>query len=180
MKGVAVSLKAAFADISHEIEPGDLLGAALVLEDARPWFPRGTVHVVVVDPGVGTDRRALVVKSCGQWFVGPDNGVLWPAIFADPKSDVRAIPVPAGVSPTFHGRDVFTPAAAALAKGKKVKGTRIADPVRLPGFFCERRGGRIDGQVLRADRFGNLVTNVRRQDLDMEFDGIPFETLDLR
>lgn len=180
MRGVAASRRVATTDISHGIEPGDLLGAALVLEDARPFFPKETVHVVVVDPGVGTDRRALVVRSCGQWFVGPDNGVLWPAIFADPKAEVRSIPVPAGASPTFHGRDVFTPAAAALARGRKVKGTRIADPVRLPGFFCDRRGGRIDGQVLRADRFGNLVTNVRRQDLDMEFDGIPFETLDLR
>jgi S-adenosyl-L-methionine hydrolase (adenosine-forming) len=180
MKGVAVSLKARYADISHGIEPGDLLGAALVLEDARPWFPKGTVHVVVVDPGVGTDRRALVVRSCGQWFVGPDNGVLWPAIFADPRSEVRSIPIPAGASPTFHGRDVFTPAAAAIASGKKVGGKRITEPVRLPGFFCERHGGRIEGQVLRVDRFGNLVTNVRQADLDLEFDGIPFETLDIR
>jgi S-adenosylmethionine hydrolase len=182
MKGVVLGIcpSARIVDISHGIEPGDLLGAALVVDDARPWFPKGTVHVVVVDPGVGTDRRALVVKSCGQWFVGPDNGVLWPALFADPKGEARAIPVPAGAAATFHGRDVFAPAAAAIASGKRVTGKRIDDPVRLPGFFCERHGGRIEGQVLRVDRFGNLVTNVRRADLDMEFEGIPFETLDLR
>lgn len=182
MKGVILSRcpRARIVDISHGIAPGDLLGAALVLEDARPFFPRGTVHLVVVDPGVGTDRRAIAAKSSGQWFVGPDNGVLWPALFADPKSEVRVLPVPAGAAPTFHGRDVFAPAAAVLAKGKRPKGTRVADPVRLDGFFCDRHGGRLEGQVLRVDRFGSLVTNIRRADLDLAFDGVPFETLDIR
>jgi len=182
MKGVLLTRcpTARIVDLSHGIEPGDLLGAALVVEDARPYFPKGTVHVVVVDPGVGTDRRAIVAKSSGQWFVGPDNGVLWPAIFADPKSEVRSIPIPASASATFHGRDVFAPAAAAIAAGKRVAGRRIDEPVRLDGFFCDRHGSRIEGQVLRVDRFGNLVTNIRQADLDMAFEGVPFETLDLR
>jgi S-adenosylmethionine hydrolase len=182
MKGVALSLcpRARLVDVCHDIEPGDLHGAALVLEEARPWFPAGTVHVVVVDPGVGTDRRALVVRSCGQWFVGPDNGVLWPAIHADPKSRVRSIPVPAKASPTFHGRDVFAPAAAALAAGKAPRGRAIADPIPLDGFFPDRHGGRLEGRILRVDRFGNLVASVRQADLDLAFDGVPFDTLDIR
>ena len=182
LKGVILGAcpRARIVDLSHDLDPGDLLGAALVLEDARPHFPKGTVHVVVVDPGVGTDRRALVVRSGGQWFVGPDNGVLAPALAADPKGEAREIPVPSGASMTFHGRDVFAPAAAALAAGKRPRGRIVRDPVRLEGFSCRRHGGRIDGQVLRVDRFGNLVTSVRQADLDLEFDGVPFETLDIR
>lgn len=188
MKGVALSLcpRARLVDVTHGIEPGDLLGAALVLEEARGWFPRGTVHVVVVDPGVGTDRRALAARAGGQVFVGPDNGVLWPAIAADAKASVRAIESRAftleRISATFHGRDVFAPAAARLAAGRRFEsvGPTVEAPVRLEGFFPGRRGGALHGAVLRADRFGNLVTSVREADLQAAFGDVPFPTLDIR
>jgi hypothetical protein len=188
MKGVALGLcpRARLVDVTHAVEPGDLLGAAMVLDEARRWFPAGTVHVVVVDPGVGTDRRALAARVGGQSFVGPDNGVLWPVLGTDATARVHEVRSPRfrlkEVSATFHGRDLFTPAAAALAAGRRIEsaGPRVTDPVRLEGYFPERRGGRIHGQVLRADRFGNLVTSVRAEDLEIEFPGVPFPTLDIR
>ena len=188
MKGVLLSLcpRATVVDVSHAVEPGDLLGAAMLLDDARRWFPKGTVHVVVVDPGVGTDRRALAARVGGQQFAGPDNGVLWPVLSSDAGARVHAIEKPAfrlpEVSATFHGRDLFAPTAAALASGKKVEaaGRRVTDPVRLRDFYAERSGGRLRGQVLRVDRFGNLVTNVRAEDLEMAFPGVPFPSLDIR
>lgn len=188
LKGVALTLcpRARIVDITHGIEPGDLLGGALVVEEARRWFPKGTAFVVVVDPGVGTDRRAVAARSGGQFFVGPDNGVLWPCIAADPGARVHEIRSPAfrlpAVSETFHGRDVFTPAAVRLASGRRLEsaGPRVEDPVRLPGFEADRRGGSLRGQVLRVDRFGSLVTSVTRRDLDMAFDETPFSTLDIR
>jgi len=188
MKGVALSLcpRARLVDVTHAIEPGDLPGAALVVEEASRWFPPGSVHVVVVDPGVGTERRALAVKAGGRFFTGPDNGVLWPVIEADPGARVHSITARTfrlpEVSATFHGRDVFTPAAARLASGRPLSsaGPRVPDPVRLPGFRCERRGGRLEGSVLRVDRFGNLVTSVRERDLEAAFDRVPFATLDVR
>ena len=188
MKGVALGIcpRARLVDVSHAIEPGDLLGAALVVEEARKWFPPGTVHAVVVDPGVGTGRRALAARAGGQYFVGPDNGVLWPVLAADARAQVHEIRGAAfrltKVSHTFHGRDLFAPAAARLAAGRRLAsaGPRVADPVRLPGFFAERRGGRIDGQVLLVDRFGNLVASITEGDLEAAFSGIPFATLDIR
>ena len=126
------------------------------------------------------------MRSGGQTFVGPDNGVLWPAIAADPKSAVREIrgaafrlPV---VSDTFHGRDLFAPAAARLASGRPFAsvGPLVRDAKRLPGFEAERHGGSLRGQVLRVDRFGNLVTSVTTRDLSMAFDDTPFPTLDIR
>jgi hypothetical protein len=188
MKGVALSLcpQARLVDVTHSVEPGDLLGAAMVLEEARKWFPPGTVHVVVVDPGVGTDRRALAAAVGRQSFVGPDNGVLWPVLASDARARVHEIRGAAfrlaKVSHTFHGRDVFAPAAARLASGRKVAaaGPAVKDPVRLQGFFADRHGGRIEGQVLRVDRFGNLVTSVTAQDLEVAFPGVPFPTLEVR
>ncbi len=188
MKGVAAGLcpRARLVDVSHAVEPGDLLGAALIVEEARKWFPAGTVHAVVVDPGVGTDRRALAARADGQFFVGPDNGVLWPVLASDPKARVHEIRGAAfrlaKVSHTFHGRDVFAPAAARLACGRRLSavGPRVEDPVRLPGFFAERRGGRLEGQVLRVDRFGNLVTSITEGDLEVAYSGVPFPTLDIR
>jgi S-adenosylmethionine hydrolase len=173
-------------DLTHGIERGDLLGGALVVEEARRWFPPGTVFVVVVDPGVGTDRRPLAARAGGRYFVGPDNGVLWPCLASDPRAAVREIRNPRfrlpEVSDTFHGRDVFAPAAARLAAGRPLAsaGPEVRDPRRLPGFEADRRGGSLRGQVLRVDRFGNLVTSVTARDLSMTFDETPFATLDIR
>src|SRR5687767_13525638 len=118
MKGVLLSLapEVLVVDVSHDVPPHDVESGRLAL--ARYWrrFPPGTVHVCVVDPGVGSSRVALAVESDGRWLVGPDNGLLSPALLL-PGARVVRLPVPAGASATFHGRDVFAPVAAALATG---------------------------------------------------------------
>lgn len=149
-------------DLSHDIAPHDVEGARLTL--ARCWrrFPAGTVHLVVVDPGVGSARPALAVRSDGWFLVGPDNGVLSPALLV-PGASAVALPVPPAASPTFHGRDVFAPAAAALAGGVPLDslGTPAADPVirRTPEAVRESDGS-LRGEVIAIDRFGNAITNI--------------------
>jgi S-adenosylmethionine hydrolase len=148
-------------DVTHAVEPGDIAGAAFVLGRAWPVFPAGTVHLAVVDPGVGTARRALAAHAGGHWFVGPDNGVLDSALGAKGARVVR-LAVPADAAPTFHGRDVFAPAAARLARGAPLEqlGPKVADPVRLDIPEPRRQGGAITGHVVYVDRFGTLVTNL--------------------
>lgn len=149
-------------DISHEIPAHDVELARLAV--ARYWrrYPPGTIHIVVVDPGVGSERMALAVASDGRWLVGPNNGVLSPALLL-PDARAVILPVPAAASPTFHGRDVFAPAAASLALGAPVDslGTRVTDPVirRTPEPVREWDGA-TRGEVIAIDRFGNLVTNL--------------------
>ncbi len=177
MKGVALRLlpEVRLVDVAHGIDRGDVLGGALVLEEARRWFPAGTVFVAVVDPGVGTARRGLAAAAHGQTFVGPDNGILWPVLRGDPGARIHSIENPdvmlERVSDTFHGRDVFTPAACALAAGLPLAkaGPAVARPAPLPGFVAERGRAKVRGQVLRVDRFGNLVTSVTEEDLDAVF-----------
>ncbi len=161
-------------DLSHDVPPGLIGRAAFVLEAAAPDFPAGTVHLVVVDPGVGTARRAIAVAARGQRFVGPDNGVLDWAL-ADPRAQVRELTVSRffrqPVSRTFHGRDVFAPVAAHLAAGVGLEelGPRVDDPVRIPTSRAERRDGEVTGRIVFVDRFGNLLTNVTEQDLSDAF-----------
>jgi S-adenosylmethionine hydrolase len=166
MKGVIASLapSACVVDITHEITPYNTLEGAFVISAAAPYFPKGTIHVVVVDPGVGSARRAILVESGGQVFVAPDNGVL-SMILARGPHKVRAISNPRlalkEVSRTFHGRDIFAPAAAHLARGKKPAqfGKLIHDAVRIEGIApAELSQNMWRGTVLKADRFGNLVT----------------------
>ena len=176
MKGVILSAipDAMIVDITHALAPQDVDAARLTL--ARVWrrFPRGTIHVVVVDPEVGSSRVALAVESDGRLLVGPDNGVLSPALLS-PGARVVALPIPPDASPTFHGRDVFAPAAAALARGRSVDSLgsayagaqvrRTPEPRRL-------ESGHIAGEVILIDRFGNAVTNlVGRRDLIVELEG---------
>ena len=172
MKGVIATLAPAarVVDITHEIAPGDVLGGALALEAAARFFPPGTVHVAVVDPGVGTARRAIAVESAGQVFVGPDNGLL--ALAAGAPRRVFALDrvryhLP-DVSATFHGRDVFAPVAARIAGGAPIArlGTRLDElaGLTLPAVRHARRA--LTGSVIHADRFGNLVTNITAQDLE--------------
>ncbi len=149
-------------DVTHDIPPQDVEAARLAV--ARYWrrFPPGTVHLVVVDPGVGTGRAGLAVASDGRCLVGPDNGVLSPALFA---LDARAVQVaePPGVSPTFHGRDVFAPVAAQLAMGVPLHalGEPMHEPVRRRTPPPVRRAdGALEGEILTFDRFGNAVTNL--------------------
>jgi S-adenosylmethionine hydrolase len=137
-------------------------------------FPRGTIHLVVVDPGVGSERVALAVESDGRLLVGPDNGVLSPALL-NPGARTVALAVPPDAAPTFHGRDVFAPAAAALARGRSVDSLgspyagaivrRTPEPRRI-------ETGHIAGEVILIDRFGNAVTNlVGRRDMVVEING---------
>lgn len=173
MKGVILSIapEATVVDLCHGIAPQDIAGGALAVEAAVDCFPPGSIHVVVVDPGVGSQRAAVAVRSRRHWYVGPDNGVLSLALQADPM--VRAVSLTnprfhrAVVSATFHGRDIFAPAAAYLASGVDLM--ELGDPLDhlapapLPPARRTARG--IEGEVIHVDRFGNLVTNIRAQDL---------------
>jgi len=163
VKGVLLSRApdATLVDVSHDIAAGDVAAASFVL--GRVWrsFPAGTVHLAVVDPGVGTRRRALAVDAAGHRFVAPDNGLL-SDVFAAAHADVVSLPVPAAASPTFHGRDVFAPAAARLAQGAPLGdlGAAVSDLVHLPPRRLRTEGAAVVGQVVHVDRFGTLVTNV--------------------
>jgi len=153
-------------DLTHGIPPQDVRAGALVLSRATPYFPRGTVHVAVVDPGVGSDRAALCIETKSALFVGPDNGVL---TLAAPRSDrVRSYSLTnerfhlSPRSATFHGRDVFAPVAAALAAGVDPAelGPEVDVAVDLELPVPEVAGEVIHGRVIYVDVFGNLVTNV--------------------
>jgi S-adenosylmethionine hydrolase len=164
VKGVIVSLAPGtpVIDISHSISPGNIPAAAHVLERTWHRFPGGTVHLVVVDPGVGGSRAALAVECSGHFFVGPDNGVLTPAFF-NGTPVIVSLPVPEGAAATFHGRDVFGPAAARLARGARLEaiGARLRhEPTRLSEPVPWYEGKVVIGEVLYVDRFGNLVTNL--------------------
>jgi S-adenosylmethionine hydrolase len=167
-------------DLLHTIDPGDIGRAAFVLEATANDFPPGTIHIAVVDPGVGTDRRGLAISARGQWFVGPDNGVLEWAL-ADPDAEARALADDRHfrhpVSRTFHGRDVFAPVAAHLACGTPFAslGPVVADPVRLERRAPTARDGRIEGSIAYVDRFGNALTDVTGEVLATAFAGVPDE-----
>jgi S-adenosyl-L-methionine hydrolase (adenosine-forming) len=167
MKGVMLGIAptAHIVDITHEIAPFEVNQAAFTIAQAAQWFPKGTVHVVVVDPGVGTARRPILVEAAGQRFIGPDNGV-FTMIYQSGPHKVREIANPKlmlkTVSRTFHGRDVFAPAAAHLASGMAAArfGKLIRDYVRSetvkPALAKKQRWS---GSVLKVDHFGNLITN---------------------
>ena len=167
MKGVilGICLGATLIDLTHEIAPFDIREGRDALESAWRFFPIGTIHVAVVDPGVGGRRRALALESGGHYFVGPDNGLFSFALTGDEWSAV-AIEAPdyrrSEVSRTFHGRDIFAPAAGHLAAGVPLQhlGTRITDPIQLAPPRCRRTGDEIVGEVIGTDRFGNLLTSV--------------------
>jgi hypothetical protein len=157
-------------DVSHEVPRFDVLAGALLLEACVPWFPAGAIHVAVVDPGVGTGRRAVcAVDGEGRTLVGPDNGLFTP--FLGPGARVfeiapgRAVPAPR--TATFHGRDLFAPAAALLARGgdPAALGPAVPDPVRLAWPTAKAGRGELRGEALAADPFGNLVTSIRAADL---------------
>ncbi|MCS7179403.1 MAG: SAM-dependent chlorinase/fluorinase [Anaerolineae bacterium] len=170
MKGVILSIAPVvrLVDLCHQIPPQDIRRAALLLSNAVPYFPPDTVHLAVVDPGVGTERRALAIRTPAGTFVGPDNGLFSWVLAEIPEWTAVEIREPAyrlpRVSSTFHGRDVFAPAAAYLAMGLPLErlGPRVEDPVMLPPPRLEIRERALEGEVLYADRFGNLVTSIGR------------------
>ena len=164
--------------ITHDVSPWDIRAGGWALRNAWRWYPAGTIHVAVVDPGVGSKRRAILVRTAGQSFVGPDNGILPEALSGVMIDAVREITHPAAQapepSPTFHGRDVFAWAAGWLAAGHEWPAVGPPIPpdslVRLAGDAprVERADDTttIDGTVMLADRFGNLVTTIKRDTLE--------------
>jgi S-adenosylmethionine hydrolase len=172
MKGViwGICPRAQIADISHEIGPQNVLEGAVALWRAYPFFPAGTVHVAVVDPGVGTERRALAIRAGAWYFVGPDNGLFTPVLEdAEARgwpSEVVQLTDPRywlpDVSQTFHGRDIFAPAGAHLACGVPLRnlGQVVRDPFRLALPRPEKTAGGWRAHVLGQDSFGNLTTDL--------------------
>jgi S-adenosylmethionine hydrolase len=166
MKGVVLSLAPAttLVDITHGVPPQDVTAGAVALAQAAALFPPGTIHIAVVDPGVGGARADLLVASGGSFFVGPDNGVL--SLAARRPRLIRRIEAAAfqrqPVSPTFHGRDVFAPTAGRLAAGARPEeaGPEVAEMVELAAPPVHRRGGIVEGRVIHVDAFGNLITSL--------------------
>jgi hypothetical protein len=172
MKGVILSIcpQAQIVDITHEVTPFQTAEGAFTISQTYRYFPKRTTHVVVVDPGVGTARRSILMEAAGQYFVAPDNGVL-SMIYAQEEHKVRLISneryFRKPVSRTFHGRDIFAPVAAHLAAGVAPSrmGKIIHDYVR-PEFEKPRPSGKScwAGRILKIDRFGNLITNFHERD----------------
>jgi hypothetical protein len=167
MKGVMLAINPAlqFVDITHEVDAQDVAEAAFLIGEYFPRFPSGSIHLCVVDPTVGSARKALIVVKNGHAFVGPDNGI-FSLLFRD--GDARAYEIAnrkfmAGtVSATFHGRDVFAPAAAHLSAGIAPSefGPVVSQPVTLGGLFPAIEADAIKGRIVRFDRFGNAISNI--------------------
>jgi S-adenosylmethionine hydrolase len=180
MKGVILSINplARIVDITHDIEAGSIREGSTIIKEAYRYFPSGTVHVGVVDPGVGSTRRPIAVAADGHFFVGPDNGLFWPAIAARPRTEVIHLTEKrywmATVSSTFHGRDIFAPVAAHLSQGTDPfqMGKTITNPVTLSQPFIMRERDLVVGEVIRVDHFGNLITNISG-DILAEFSSSP-------
>jgi len=172
MKGVILNINPAarIVDLNHHVTPFDILDGALSIANAYKFFPPRTIHVVIVDPGVGTKRRPLLVSGEKQYFIAPDNGVL-SMIFERESCVVRHITAEHyflnPVSPTFHGRDIFSPTAAWLSKAFQTEafGDEITDWVRFTVPKAKPAGQAIKGVVLRVDAFGNLMTNLTSEDV---------------
>lgn len=182
MKGVILDIvpEAAIVDISHAVQAFDVLDGALAISQAYSYFPNGTVHLVVVDPGVGTERRPILASSDGYHFVAPDNGVLSMVYAREERIHVRHITSDhyfrTPVSNTFHARDVFAPVAAYLAKhvDSHKFGDEIEDYVRFAAPRPKATGeGRLRAVVLKVDRFGNLITNITPEDVPALFTAKP-------
>jgi S-adenosylmethionine hydrolase len=171
MKGVVLDRcrEATLVDMTHEVPPGDVLRGALILAGSSCWFPAGAIHVAVVDPGVGTDRAALLIESADRFYIGPDNGLL--SLAAGSASRIHRLDADEffvhPVSSTFHGRDVFASVAGHLAAGRKPAelGTAIGGYHRIELPAVERAADSVAGEILYADAFGNLVTNIGAGDL---------------
>ena len=176
MKGVILSIhpSATIVDITHHTEPQDIVQAAYTLNASYRYFSDGSIHLVVVDPGVGGKRAIVAVKMKGHVFVAPDNGVLTPLFGEGEVEECIRVDNPEfflkSVSQTFHGRDIFAPVAAHIARGVPLG--RIGTPadrdrlVRLTGFeSCRSSNGEIKGKIVTIDHFGNLITNISAHEL---------------
>lgn len=184
MKGVILGLnpEVNIVDLCHEVAPQNIVQAAFLLKSSRHFFPSGTIHVVVVDPGVGTRRRAVALKTGDAFFVAPDNGVL-SGVLEDPEAfEAVALTNPRywhhPISSTFHGRDIFAPVAAHLSLGVSLYefGEPVSNLITLPFPQPLEKEEEIIGQVVHIDRFGNLITNIEgsrlpREDFQIEVGG---------
>jgi len=168
MKGVILKINplVRLVDISHEVSPHDIFEAGFILKNSYRYFPEGSIHLVVVDPGVGSKRRAILVEAGDHFFIGPDNGVF---TFIYESEKIKKVVELTNkryflphISNTFHGRDIFAPAAAYLSKGTPLEdlGTIFNDVVRFDIPKPETERGIIKGVVLHVDRFGNLISNI--------------------
>lgn len=168
MKGqiLARAPEAKLVDITHDIQPGDIQSAAYLLSSCRNDFPKGTVHLAVVDPGVGSKRRPMALEANSRYYVGPDNGIFTLVARAADEPRTRELTrqdlFNSPVSNTFHGRDIFAPVAGSLAAGLAFDqvGSRLADPQELHIPDVSIQKGEIRGTVLHVDRFGNVITDI--------------------
>ena len=182
MKGVILNIApdAEIVDINHSVQAFDVLDGALTIAQSYSYFPSGTIHVVVVDPGVGTARRPILLSTEKHYFVAPDNGVLSMICAREERIRVRHITMEhyflQPVSSTFHGRDVFSPVAGWLAKG--VDGAKFGEEISDYVRFNAPKPKAVDattfrGVILKVDRFGNLITNFTPQDVPALFQATP-------
>ena len=178
MKGVIYSTEAdaKVVDLCHDISPQSTIEGAWILKNNYEYFPQGAVFCCVVDPGVGTERRALAVKAADYYFVAPDNGLLWEALSEQSVIEIREIPIAAGASQTFHGRDVFAGAAASIDLGHFDELGARTEAIDKLEFY---RSCTI-GSVVRIDRFGNIVIALKswRERLVHNGDGFLLEAID--
>jgi S-adenosylmethionine hydrolase len=181
MKGVMLSIHpaAAIVDITHHIGPQDVIQAAYTINASYRYFPEGSIHLVVVDPGVGGRRAIIAAKLKDHIFIAPDNGVLTLLLEGEENDDCIRIDNPEyaldSISHTFHGRDIFAPAAAHLARGIEIHclGTVVETGalVRLPGLESRlTQQGEIIGKIIAIDHFGNLITNISEHQLQAFYD----------
>ena len=179
MKGVILSInpKAQIVDLTHAVPPQDIYEAAFSIYSAYRYFPKGTIHIIVVDPGVGSDRRAIVCQTENAFFVCPDNGVLsylLQNVENEGKQSVNTVEIQnkayslPEVSHTFHGRDIFAPVAAHLSLGVPLAdiGQSVQTLVQLPIRVPELSGNMLIGQIVKIDRFGNAITNISESAID--------------
>lgn len=174
MKGVILDLcpAASIVDITHGVEKFNIRSGAYMLASATPYFPKGTINIAVVDPGVGTQRRALIIETERSLFVGPDNGLL--ILAAQMQRIKRVFKITnkqlmlRKISITFHGRDVFAPVAAHLANGVPLEefGGEILDFVKPSFAEVKMENGKVTGEVLHVDDFGNIITNIPKNELN--------------
>ena len=167
-------------DITHGIEKFDIRNGAFMLASVAPYFPKATIHLAVVDPGVGTTRRPIAIETEKSKFVGPDNGLMIMA--AEEQKILRVHEITntqftlPNISRTFHGRDIFAPVAAHVAKGAKINhlGPKIADFIKPSFSTVSREGHNIIGEIIHVDGFGNIITNIRPQKIDNDYIQISF------
>jgi S-adenosyl-L-methionine hydrolase (adenosine-forming) len=174
MKGVILSINpdAILVDISHSIPVGRIAQGAEMIMDSYPFFPLGTVHLVIIDPGVGSRRKLLGIEAHGHYFVGPDNGVFWPIIKDRRNTAIINLTGEKYFRPhitaTFHGRDIFAPVAAHLSMGEDISrmGERIHDPIKITLPSCHIIEDVLYGEIIRVDNFGNIITSIHWKELE--------------